>query len=105
MKKLLIYCVLCWIILIGTVVITMVIVANHIHLINTAKPIILVEPCDVPPEDTLPSPPIFNTTKHQVKILEEVTSEHGTSVVFRQNGKEYGLDFLTRHELDSLKRL
>lgn len=73
----------------------------------TVKPIILVAPCDVAPqpEDTMPPPPMFNTTKHQVKILEEVTCKDGTSIVFKQDGREWGLDFLTPHELDSLKAL
>lgn len=39
-------------------------------------------------------------------IIKTITDEHGlTSVVYRQNGQEWGLDYLTPKELDSLKQV
>ncbi len=43
---------------------------------------------------------------HAVHIQKQITDSRGlTSVWFTENGKEWALDFLTKHELDSLKAL
>lgn len=43
---------------------------------------------------------------HAIKILKMIRDNRGfTSIIFMQNYKIWGLDFLTKHELDSLKRL
>lgn len=39
------------------------------------------------------------------RITKQITDERGlTSVQFIQDGKEWGLDYLTKNELDSLKK-
>jgi len=46
------------------------------------------------------------TRSHRVTITDSVTDERGlTSVIFTQDGQEYALDYLTKHELDSLKAI
>ncbi len=40
---------------------------------------------------------------HAVHITRQITDERGlTSLQFAQDGKEWGLDYLTKQELDSL---
>lgn len=49
---------------------------------------------------------LFSCTKtnsHRVKIIQTWVDDRGlTSVIFNQDGKIWGLDYLTAHELDSL---
>lgn len=43
---------------------------------------------------------------HAVTITKESTDERGlTSIQFTQDGKEWGLDYLTKRELDSIKAI
>lgn len=49
---------------------------------------------------------IHFTPSHKVTITQATVDCHGyTSVIFVQDGKEWGLDYLTRQELDSLKAI
>lgn len=55
-------------------------------------------------------PEVFYHATHErparVIITQSVTDERGlTSVQFIQDGKEWGLDYLTPQELDSLKNI
>lgn len=39
------------------------------------------------------------------KIIKQITDDRGlTSVIFIQDGKEWGLDYLTRYQVDSLTK-
>lgn len=43
---------------------------------------------------------------HAVHITRSITDDRGlTSLQFTQDGREWGLDYLTKHELDSLKAI
>ena len=43
---------------------------------------------------------------HAVTIIRSNTDERGlTCIEFTQDGKEWALDFITKHELDSLKSI
>jgi len=43
---------------------------------------------------------------HKVRVILEDCDDRGlTSVLFTQDGKEWGLDYLTKQQLDSLKAI
>lgn len=48
---------------------------------------------------------LHNQGDHAVRIIKSVEEDCLTSVIFIQDGKTWGLDYLTPHELDSLKAI